>query len=132
MKATLSHIQINVSDFDTSVKFYKEFLGYLDYEVTMEDEEVVGFDDGQCSIFLIKTPDKYKSNKFHRKNPGLNHLCFKVGSKENVDRFTNEFLNARNIKTLYDTPKLFAEYTDKYYAVFFEDPDRIKLEVAYY
>lgn len=44
----------------------------------------------------------------------------------------DEFLVTNKIPTLYGTPKLFPEYEEGYYAVFFEDPDRIKLEVAYY
>lgn len=31
----------------------------------------------------------------------------------------------------YDTPREFPEYTRGYCAVFFEDPDRLKLEIAY-
>ena len=48
-----------------------------------------------------------------------------------MDRFHKEFLKPRKIKTLYSTPKKFPEYTKDYYAVFFEDPDRIKLEVCF-
>ena len=61
----------------------------------------------------------------------LTKASFKVNSKEDVDTFTKEFLNKNKIKTLYNTPRLFPEYTKDYYAVFFEDPDRIKLEVTY-
>ena len=47
-------------------------------------------------------------------------------------QFDKKFLNKNNIPVLYKTPKLFPEYNKDYYAVYFEDPDRIKLEVAYY
>jgi len=33
---------------------------------------------------------------------------------------------------IFDTPQKYPNYTDKYYAVYFADPDGIKLEVAYY
>ena len=33
---------------------------------------------------------------------------------------------------LIDPPKLYPQYAPDYYAVFFRDPDGIKLEVAYY
>jgi catechol 2,3-dioxygenase-like lactoylglutathione lyase family enzyme len=48
-----------------------------------------------------------------------------------VDRFRREFLDARGVPTLYGTPRDFPEYSPGYYAVFFEDPDRLKLEVAH-
>ena len=79
----------------------------------------------------MKTEEKHQIKKFHRKDPGLNHIAFKVEKKEEVDKFTKEFLAKRKIKTLYNTPKAFPEYTKDYYAVFFEDPERIKLEIVY-
>jgi hypothetical protein len=33
------------------------------------------------------------------------------------------------IKVLYDGPKEYPDYSNGYYAVYFEDPDRIKLEL---
>ena len=33
---------------------------------------------------------------------------------------------------VFDEPKAYPEYTPKYYAVFFADPDGIKIEIAYY
>ena len=62
---------------------------------------------------------------------GLNHLAFRVDRREEVDRFRNEFMASRSIAPLYGTPRAFPEYAPGYYAVFFEDADRIKLEVAH-
>lgn len=73
----------------------------------------------------------FKQNYFHRKNTGVNHMAFKVNSREDVDKFYGEFLKDRNMGTLYGSPKEFPEYAKGYYAVFFEDPDRIKLEVLF-
>lgn len=56
----------------------------------------------------------------------------KVSSKRKVDQFTKEFLKKNKIKTLYKSPRAFPEYSKNYYAVYFEDPDRIKLEVEYH
>lgn len=38
---------------------------------------------------------------------------------------------AHGISTLYGAPREYPEYRHGYYGVFFEDPDRLKLEVAY-
>jgi len=129
MKTRLHHLQINVSNNDISFPFYKEMLGFLGFKVTYEDETVVGFDNGGFSVWVNQTEKKYADNKYHRKGTGLNHLAFNVGSKKAVDDFTNKFLRIGQIKTLYKSPRLFPEYSPDYYAVYFEDPDRIKLEV---
>lgn len=129
MKAKLNHIQLYVSNKEVSFPFYKDLLEYLGFKVIYTDEVTLGFENDGLDIWINKTQDAYKHNKYHRKNTGLNHLAFSVDSKEDVDKFTKEFLETKGITPLYQSPKAFPEYTDKYYAVYFEDPDRIKLEV---
>lgn len=130
MKASVYHIQINVAS-PASMQFYKELLGYFAYAVIDEGKEHVGMTNGTTDFWIIKIEEKHKEKKFHRKAPGLNHIAFKVEKKEDVDVFVREFLNKKKIPTLYQTPRIFPEYTEKYYAVFFEDLERIKLEVVY-
>ena len=65
---------------------------------------------------------------FHRRRVGLNHLAFWAESNEDVDRFHRQFLLPRKIQVLYGGPKKYPDYSPSYYAVYFEDPDRIKLE----
>ena len=131
MRSFVYHIEIRVSDSKVSFPFYKDFLGYLDYKISFEDKTTLGMTNGTCDVWMIQTEDKYKGNKYHRKNVGFNHIAFGVYSKDGVDTFVKEFLESKNIKPLYNSPKEFKEYQDGYYAVYFEDPDKIKLEVTY-
>jgi catechol 2,3-dioxygenase-like lactoylglutathione lyase family enzyme len=131
MKTSLYHLQLNVSDAKTSLPFYKDLFTYLDYKITDESPEHIGVSNGGTDFWIIQTDKAHKENKFHRKNTGINHLAFRLNSKEEVDTFVNEFLKPKGIGTLYDTPKIFHEYGSEYYAVFFEDPDRIKIEVMF-
>ena len=131
MKTYLCHIQLNISDSKKSLPFYKDLLAYFEYEVMDESPEHLGMSNNTTDFWLIETEKEFKKNPFHRKNTGINLLAFRVSSKEDVDRFVNEFIKPRNIPTLYGTPKTFPEYKKDYYAVFFEDLDRIKLEVVY-
>ena len=133
MKNFLEHMSINVSNPEKSFPFYKDLFSFLGYEIIRDKEDGISVTKkGSPDIWIDVTDPKYIPNGFHRKNTGLNHLAFKVESKEEVDRFYNEFIKPKNIKTLYETPKVFLEYEPNYYAVFFEDPDRIKIEVLYY
>lgn len=131
MKTSLYHIQLNVSDAKVSLSFYKDLLGYLGYRIVDESEEHLGAYNGSFAFWIIETEKKYRNNKFHRKNTGINHIALRVSTKEEVDQFVNEFLKPRNIEALYNGPKEHPEYKEGYYAVFLEDPDKIKLEVAY-
>ncbi len=130
MNSVISHIYLYVSDLDKSFDFYNKLLSYLGYKNNFRQDWGFAFKKGETSIWFEKARPGHIEKGYHRKRIGLNHIAFKVGSKGEVDRFYEKFLKSNGIKTLYDTPKPFPEYTSKYYAVFFEDPDRIKLEVV--
>ncbi|HYB43514.1 MAG TPA: VOC family protein [Candidatus Methylomirabilis sp.] len=131
MKAAVYHVQINVSDASISLPFYKALLGYLEYRVVHDSPRVAGFSDGGTDLWLSETDAAHARHGFHRKRSGINHVAFRVSRPDEVDRFHREFLAPRRISPLYGTPREFPEYGPGYYAVFFEDPDRLKLEVVY-
>lgn len=132
MNSKISHIYLYVSDLKKSYAFYKSLLEYLNYREIVNEDWGFAFSRGDTSIWFEKARKGHIEKGFHRKRIGLNHLAFKVDSKEDVDKFHNQFLKPNDISTLYGSPKALPEYTEKYYAVYFEDPDRIKLEVAYH
>lgn len=131
MKPYLYHLQLNVSDVKISLPFYRELLGYFDYKIIDESKEHLGMGNGTTDFWIIGVENKFRNKIFHRKYPGINHLAFRVDHKEAVDKFVSEFLQSQSIVTLYNSPRHFPEYQEGYYAVYFEDPDRFKLEVLY-
>lgn len=131
MKASVYHLQLNVRDATISLPFYKDLFVYFAYSIIDESDEHIGASNGTTDFWIIQTEQKYLSNHYHRKGTGFNHIAFRVSSKQDVDLFAQEFLQKKKIKILYQTPRLFPEYHQDYYAVFFEDPDRIKLEVVF-
>lgn len=128
MKTTISHIGINLSDDEESFSFWKDLLTYLEFDLMLDGNH---FDasDGHTFLCFSTTKQGYKETPFHRKHTGLNHIAFKVSSPEAVDEFVSEFLKPKNIPMLYGGAKEY-DYEPGYYAVYFEDPDRIKVEVA--
>jgi catechol 2,3-dioxygenase-like lactoylglutathione lyase family enzyme len=131
MKAFVYHIQVNVRDATVSLPFYRDLLHYLEFQCVHDDTRVAGYSDGRMSIWLIETGGGHTARGFHRKRTGLNHIAFRVPDRTDVDRFTQDFLAQRGLAPLYKTPREFPEYRPGYYAVFFEDPDRLKLEVVH-
>jgi glyoxylase I family protein len=131
MNASVYHLQLNVGDTGVSVPFYRALLGYLEYRVVVGRDDVLGMSNGTTDFWIMATPADRVAARVHRKNPGLNHVAFRVDARGDVDRFHDEFLAARGIAALYGGPREYPEYRPGYYAVFFEDPDRLKLEVAH-
>ena len=132
MKAQVYHLQINVRDPAVSLRFYRDLLGYLEYRPVYQTDTVAGFSTGSgADIWVMGADPAHAAHAFHRKRPGLNHLALRVPQRADVDRFREEFMTPRRLRALYGTPREFPEYRPGYYAVFFEDPDRLKLEIVH-
>jgi glyoxylase I family protein len=131
MKASVYHLQINVRDARVSLPFYRALLGHLEYRVTHDKPDVLGMSNGTTDFWFLATPPDRQRHRPHRKNAGLNHVAFRVATRAEVDTFAIEFLKPRGIATLYGGPREYPEYRPGYYAVFFEDPDRLKLELLH-
>lgn len=131
MKSFLYHIQVNVSDAQKCFPFYKELLTLMGYTITLDETWGFGASNSTTDLWVVASEKKYQTHPFHRKNVGLNHLSFGVGKREDVEEIMEKFLTPRGIKPLYDSPREYPEYGPGYYAVFFEDPDRVKIEITY-
>ncbi|MCU0660195.1 MAG: VOC family protein [Candidatus Pacebacteria bacterium] len=132
---SIAHVEINVRNLRISTSFWSDFLATLGWkQFDVGHSSVSGFEapDG-THLFLVQTEERFLSSGFHRKNIGLNHVAFRVDAPEKVDAFA-DFLKEKSIPVLYGGPKEYSsEYSrEHYYAVFFEDPDRIKVEVVFY
>lgn len=129
MKASVYHVQLNVSA--ASMTFYKALLRYLGYTLVREYPQMFGATNGTTDLWIMQTDPRYATRGFHRKAAGVNHIAFRVPSRADVDRFAQDFLAAHTVPALYGGPREYPEYRPGYYAVFFESPDRLKLEIAY-
>lgn len=129
MNGIIHHIEIYVSDLKKTILFWEWLLTKkFTYEIFQKWDSGISFKLGETYIVFVQTEKKYLSNPYNRKNTGLNHLAFHCSSKEFVDTLTKE-LKEKNINILYADKHPYAG-GENYYAVFFEDPDRIKVEVV--
>jgi catechol 2,3-dioxygenase-like lactoylglutathione lyase family enzyme len=131
MQTFLYHVQINVTDPAVSLPFYRALFGYLEYTTLVETNDMLGVSNGTTDFWLMAAAPERQAAAFHRKNPGINHVCFGVRARNDVDRFLAEFMAPHAITPLYGSPREYLEYRAGYYAVYFEGPDRLKIEVAH-
>jgi catechol 2,3-dioxygenase-like lactoylglutathione lyase family enzyme len=129
----IHHVIISVNEFDRARVFYANLLPRLGYAASWEhpdpERPSVGW-LGAGGSFWIKAADRrYAADRFSKDRVGLCEVAFHA-----ADRGTVEAL-ARDIPTwggtLIDAPREYPEYAPGYYAVFFTDPDGIKLEAVY-
>jgi catechol 2,3-dioxygenase-like lactoylglutathione lyase family enzyme len=129
LKGTIHHVEIYVSDLKSSIRFWKWLLiRKFSYSIYAKWNSGISFKLGATYIVLVQTEKQHLKPIYHRKKTGLNHLAFHGGTKKFVDELTLE-LKKRKVKVLYEDRHPYAAGKD-YYAVFFEDPDRIKVEVV--
>lgn len=125
----IDHIHINVADVSVSGPFYNKLLKHFGFSTLDKSRDYWWWHSkGENTFGIEQTSKKYLKIQFHRKQTGLNHIAFRASSREDIDEFYNKFLLHYKIPVLYGGPKNYPEYHKSYYAVFFEDPDRVKLE----
>lgn len=124
----LHHVEINVSNLGVSRAFWSEILSKLGYKVTAYREEDFTLSNGEDAYLkFVQVKNKYASHKYNRSGVGLNHLAFRVKGRSLVDSIRQYCLD-NNITCLYDERYPFANGGNDYYALYIEDPDRIKVE----
>jgi catechol 2,3-dioxygenase-like lactoylglutathione lyase family enzyme len=124
----IHHLEIYVSNLNESKVFWGWFLKELGYEVYQDWKDGVSYKLEDTYLVFVQTKEKYLHHTYHRCGVGLNHLAFHAESKDQVDSLTNA-VRDKGMKVLYEDRHPYAGGKD-YYALFFEDPNRIKVELV--
>ena len=127
-KGMIHHIEIYVSDLKRSIEFWGWFLEELGYSRYQEWDQGQSWKIEDTYLVFVQTQERYMDVSFNRCRVGLNHLAFHSSSREHVDEMTRK-LKSKGIPILYPDKHPFAG-GNKHYAVYFEDPDRIKVELV--
>ncbi|MFJ1311446.1 hypothetical protein [Agrobacterium sp. P15N1-A] len=124
----LHHIEIYVSNLDASHVFWSTLLAKLGYvESSRWSEGFTLANEHDAYLTFVQVAEKHAFRQYHRCGIGLNHIAFRVKGKEVVDSIRHYCLES-GIASLYDEKYPFANGGTDYYALFIEDPDRIKVE----
>jgi glyoxylase I family protein len=130
----IHHVDLVVSSIERSLPWYQELLGWS------EVREIVG-ERGERVVYLKTREQEVGSFGLREKQSdahgvpydryavGIHHLAFRAESREEVDERA-EWLRANDAE-IESGPKEY-DYRPGYYAVFFYDPDGIKLEILWH
>lgn len=124
--ARLHHIDITVTSLSRSLPFYDRWLTAMGF--ARIDDVPEGplwrsdrFEFGLQEAVIVRAHD--------RRGAGLHHIAFAAPSRAAVDEFHTQL--GHGGVTILDPPATYAHYAPGYYAVFFADPDGIKLEYGF-
>lgn len=123
----ISHIEIYVSNLERTRLFWERLLLQdLGYKVYQEWRSGVSYILDKTYIVFVQSSKI--DPKYDRTKVGLNHLAFMVKTNKPVDEIRSQLL-AATYTELYADRYTHAGGSDSY-ALYFEDPDRIKVEVV--
>lgn len=128
--SAVHHVDLVVSSIARSLPFYRELLGPLGFsrvgEVEGERGETIWYLGGAGSSIGLRQAQSLGGSDRYR--VGLHHLALSASSRAVVDE-RHEWLVAAGAE-IESPPREYA-YMPGYYAVFFYDPDGIKLEILH-
>jgi glyoxylase I family protein len=130
----VDHLDLVITDLELSLEFYRGLLEPLGFtrasEIEGERGERVVYlgGTGGASVSLREAQSEAHATPYDRYAVGIHHLAFVAGSREQVEERAAWL---REQGTEIESGPAEYEYTPGYYAVFFYDPDGIKLEIVH-
>ena len=137
VRGATHHVDFSVTDLTRSRPFYQAVLGFMGYAAG-EDYGARGTDydlrtpASFCSIGIRVSKGANAARTHDRYAPGLHHIAWNADSRADVDALYA--LLQRIDATILDSPADYShipQYGEGYYAVFFADPDGLKLEYVF-
>jgi len=122
----IDHLVIRVGNFAKSKRFYKRVLGFLGFTLKYEFGDAAGWSNGKTLFWIGEADAEGKKHPHRIGNIGFHHYAFELGKRRDVDDLYG-LLKKRKM-TIVDPPADYPAYGKGYYAVFFLDPDGLKLE----
>lgn len=127
-KGFLHHIELYVSNLKRSIDFWGWFLDEMGYEPFQEWESGRSWRLGEMYMVFVQAETRFLDIPYHWGRVALIHLAFHAASRQQVDEITRK-LKSREV-TIHNADKhLFAGGKD-HYALYFEDPDWMKVELV--
>ena len=126
---SLHHVGITVTDLERSVRWYGEMLGMVQWmEETYPGGRTAGLMRPGTHVHVgLDAHDRNDGEDFSPHRTGLDHLCFGVASRAELDDW-RAHLTARGVACSeirdYTEPVPFSLFT-------FTDPDGVALELMY-
>ena len=116
----IDHISIRVSDYEKSKAFYHKLFTFLGFEISDDYGSTIGWTNGRTRYWIAEAEGR---KRYRIGDVGLHHYAFELRNRKDVDAL-QAFLEKERVRIVDPAD----EYYEDYYAVFFLDPDGIKLE----
>jgi len=122
----VAHVALRVARFDECVAFYDRVMPALGMAVVHRSPFLVYYVGGRTALGIRPAEPALARHGHHELAPGLDHLCFRARSREDVDALYPLLreIGADVVRAPEEGP-----WAPGYYSLSFRDPEGIRLEV---
>ena len=128
MAGRIDHLIITVNSYEQACQFYNWLMPKVGYSHLHDYGTMRGWATDTGSFWIKKASAQFAPDLFHKDRVGLCEVAFRADNRAQVDALARE-VEANGGKIL-DSPREY-DYAPGYYAIFFADPDGIKLELVH-
>ena len=125
----IDHLVLSVGDLARSKEYYARVLGFLGFKLQHDSEGFAGWSNGKTLFWITPADSQGRWRKYRKGDIGFHHYAFELADRKAVDAL-GAFLVEHGMKVA-DPPGTY-NGDDQYYAVFFTDPDGMRLEAMHY
>jgi catechol 2,3-dioxygenase-like lactoylglutathione lyase family enzyme/diadenosine tetraphosphate (Ap4A) HIT family hydrolase len=125
----LHHLDLTVADLPRSTAFYDRWLPQMGLQRIADCAEGPLWRGASFELGLQQAALGLATRPHARQAVGLHHLAFAAPSRQAVTKL-HTALQLHN-EVVLDVPAEYPHYAPRYFAVFFADPDGVKLEYVY-
>jgi glyoxylase I family protein len=125
-RGAIHHVDLTVRDLRAAIAFYDAVMPLLGFRRTKDVPEGPIYAGAAVEIGLAEARSQAAHDRYAA---GLHHLAFSAPTREAVDAVHAQLADL-GVRVL-DAPAEYPQYAPGYYAVFFADPDGLKLEYVF-
>lgn len=126
----VEHIDLTVTELQRSREFYATVLEAIGFKRFEHPASHASWSNGKLTVTLRPCSAERGQESFDRYRVGLHHLALKMKDRKSVEDVHD--LVHRAGYTVLEAPTEYPAYGEGYYAVFFEDPDGMKIEAVHF
>jgi catechol 2,3-dioxygenase-like lactoylglutathione lyase family enzyme len=122
----VAHVILRVNDVAGCVAFYDRLMPFLGLRAVIRTEDFVYYVGGRTALGIRRADPEHAALAHVETAPGIDHLCFRARSREDVDAVYALLLEigADMVRAPEEGP-----WAPGYYSLSFRDPEGIRLEV---
>jgi catechol 2,3-dioxygenase-like lactoylglutathione lyase family enzyme len=124
----VAHVILRVKDVEGCAAFYDRLMPFLGLQAVFRTEDFIYYVGGRTAVGIERADAQHASHTHVEAAPGIDHLCFRARSRDDVDAVYGLLLElgADMVRAPEEGP-----WAPGYYSLSFRDPEGIRLEVNY-